>query len=218
MSREGVPLLVIQRHLGHADLGITSAYLRGIDNTEIIHAVDERPAPMIPAGATLAPRRRVRIVSRRSDEMALGRPARRPRHRRRAPSSVPTRTAGRDRTRRDSIIHASPKLSPAARRRWAESDRAGDSSPGTRVPHAAASREPSRIGAASGFEVRWYAYFASAEAGDDAPTRYCAPHSLEQHEAPLVADCSCGGQTEAADEVEDQMGAGPLEGLMRVPG
>jgi hypothetical protein len=47
MSREGVPLVVIQRQ--HADLGITSAYLRGIDNTEIIHAVHERPAPMIPA-------------------------------------------------------------------------------------------------------------------------------------------------------------------------
>ena len=42
MSREGIPLLVIQRQLGHADLGITSAYLRGIDNTEIIHAVHER--------------------------------------------------------------------------------------------------------------------------------------------------------------------------------
>ena len=53
MSREGIPLLVIQRQLGHADLGITSAYLRGIDNTEIIHAVHERPAPMIPAGPTL---------------------------------------------------------------------------------------------------------------------------------------------------------------------
>jgi integrase/recombinase XerD len=39
MSREGVPLVVIQRQLGHADLGITSAYLRGIDNTEIIHTV-----------------------------------------------------------------------------------------------------------------------------------------------------------------------------------
>ena len=55
MSREGVPLLVIQRQLGHADLGITSAYLRGIDNTEIIHAVHERPAPMIPASASLRP-------------------------------------------------------------------------------------------------------------------------------------------------------------------
>jgi site-specific recombinase XerD len=57
MSREGIPLLVIQRQLGHADLGITSAYLRGIDNTEIINAVHERPAPMIPAGFTLAPGR-----------------------------------------------------------------------------------------------------------------------------------------------------------------
>ena len=57
MSREGVPLLVIQRQLGHADLGITSAYLRGIDNTEIIHTVHERPAPMIPATSGLRPTR-----------------------------------------------------------------------------------------------------------------------------------------------------------------
>jgi site-specific recombinase XerD len=56
MSREGVPLLVIQRQLGHADLGITSAYLRGIDNTETIHAVHERPMLMIPASARLAAR------------------------------------------------------------------------------------------------------------------------------------------------------------------
>ena len=65
MSREGIPLLVIQRQLGHyaglpyhphiqhADLAITSAYLRGIDNAEIIHTVHERPAPMIPATAQL---------------------------------------------------------------------------------------------------------------------------------------------------------------------
>jgi site-specific recombinase XerD len=57
MSREGVPLLVIQRQLGHADLGITSAYLRGIDNTEIIHTVHERPTPTIPATAALLPKR-----------------------------------------------------------------------------------------------------------------------------------------------------------------
>jgi site-specific recombinase XerD len=54
MSREGVPLVVIQRQLGHADLGITSAYLRGIDNTEIIQAVHERPAPVVPASVRLA--------------------------------------------------------------------------------------------------------------------------------------------------------------------
>jgi len=53
----GVPLLVIQRQLEHADLAITTAYLRGIDNTEIIHTVHERPAPMIPATSRLAPRR-----------------------------------------------------------------------------------------------------------------------------------------------------------------
>jgi site-specific recombinase XerD len=55
MSREGVPLLVIQRQLGHADLGVTSAYLRGIDSSEIIHTVHERPAPMVPirTGLTL---------------------------------------------------------------------------------------------------------------------------------------------------------------------
>jgi site-specific recombinase XerD len=47
MSREGLPLLVIQRQ--HAGLATTSVYLRGIDNTEIVHAVHERPAPMFPA-------------------------------------------------------------------------------------------------------------------------------------------------------------------------
>ena len=58
MSREGISLLVIQRQLGHyADLAITSRYLRGIDNTEIIAAVHERPAPMIPADPRTAPRR-----------------------------------------------------------------------------------------------------------------------------------------------------------------
>ena len=45
--------MVIQRQLGHADLAITSAYLRGIDNTEITHAIHERPAPMIPAANEL---------------------------------------------------------------------------------------------------------------------------------------------------------------------
>ncbi|MGN6167140.1 MAG: hypothetical protein ACTHQQ_03090 [Solirubrobacteraceae bacterium] len=44
-----MPLLVIQRQLGHANLSITSVYLRGIDNTEVIHTVHQRPAPMIPA-------------------------------------------------------------------------------------------------------------------------------------------------------------------------
>ncbi len=54
MAREGVPLNVIQRQLGHADLGITSVYLQGIDNTEVIAAVRGRPAPTMPATAGLA--------------------------------------------------------------------------------------------------------------------------------------------------------------------
>jgi site-specific recombinase XerD len=57
MSREGISLIVIQRQLGHADLAITSRYLRGIDNTEIIQAVYQRPEPMIPAGRQLPPER-----------------------------------------------------------------------------------------------------------------------------------------------------------------
>jgi site-specific recombinase XerD len=36
MAHEGVPLVVIQRQLGHANLGITSIYRQGIDNSEII--------------------------------------------------------------------------------------------------------------------------------------------------------------------------------------
>ncbi len=55
MSREGIPLLVIQRQLGHADLAVTSTYLRGIDNSEIIHAVYERSVPMIPASPRPTP-------------------------------------------------------------------------------------------------------------------------------------------------------------------
>jgi len=53
MAREGVPLVVIQRQLGHASLGITSVYLQGIDNAEIIDTVHARPAPVIPASAGL---------------------------------------------------------------------------------------------------------------------------------------------------------------------
>jgi len=53
MAREGVPLNVIQRQLGHANLGITSVYLQGIDNSEIIDIVHARAAPMLPANAGL---------------------------------------------------------------------------------------------------------------------------------------------------------------------
>jgi site-specific recombinase XerD len=55
LAREGVPLIVIQRQLGHSNLGITSIYLQGIDNAEIIETVHARRAPMIPVGTSLRP-------------------------------------------------------------------------------------------------------------------------------------------------------------------
>jgi len=54
MAREGVPINVIQRQLGHANLGVTSVYLQGIDNSEINETVRTRRAPVIPAAAALA--------------------------------------------------------------------------------------------------------------------------------------------------------------------
>jgi site-specific recombinase XerD len=53
MAREGVPLIVIQRQLGHSNLGITSVYLQGIDSGEIIETVHARRAPMIPVSVSL---------------------------------------------------------------------------------------------------------------------------------------------------------------------
>ena len=53
MAREGVPLIVIQRQLGHTNLGITSIYLQGIDNTEIIDTVHARRAPMVSVQSSL---------------------------------------------------------------------------------------------------------------------------------------------------------------------
>jgi len=53
MAREGVSLMVIQRQLGHAILGITSIYLRGIGSAEIIDTVHARRQPMISATAGL---------------------------------------------------------------------------------------------------------------------------------------------------------------------
>jgi site-specific recombinase XerD len=53
LAREGVAVNLIQRQLGHNDLGTTSTYLQGIDPAEIIEAVHSRRAPMIPATAGL---------------------------------------------------------------------------------------------------------------------------------------------------------------------
>jgi hypothetical protein len=48
-----VPLNIIQRQLGHANLGTTSICLQGIDPEEIIATVHTRRAPMMSASAGL---------------------------------------------------------------------------------------------------------------------------------------------------------------------
>jgi len=53
LAREGVPLNIIQRQLGHANLGTTSIYLQGIDTEEIIATVHARRGPMMSASAGL---------------------------------------------------------------------------------------------------------------------------------------------------------------------
>jgi hypothetical protein len=51
---KGVAPNVIQRQLGHRNLGVTSIYLEGIDPSEIIETVHARRPPMVPASAGLA--------------------------------------------------------------------------------------------------------------------------------------------------------------------
>jgi len=53
LAREGVPLNIIRRQLGHVNLGTTSIYLQGIDPEEMIAAVSSRQAAMMPASAGL---------------------------------------------------------------------------------------------------------------------------------------------------------------------
>jgi site-specific recombinase XerD len=53
LAREGVPLNIIQRQVGQANLATTSIYVQGIDPEEIITAVRTRRAPMMSASAGL---------------------------------------------------------------------------------------------------------------------------------------------------------------------
>jgi site-specific recombinase XerD len=53
LAHEGVPLNVIQRQVGHTNLGVTSIYLQGIDSGEIIATIHARKTPMIPASTGL---------------------------------------------------------------------------------------------------------------------------------------------------------------------
>lgn len=49
LAREGVAVNIIQRQLGHTDLGTTATYLQGIDAIEIINAIRSRRQPTISA-------------------------------------------------------------------------------------------------------------------------------------------------------------------------
>jgi hypothetical protein len=123
MSREGISLVVIQRQLGHADLGITSAYLRGIDNTESIRAVHERPTPH-------DSRRHSPLISARAHRHHSVLPRRAQRLGRTAgmrPGGKATRT-GRS--------PPSPKQSPAKRRSRQGSDRQLRRPPAHKMSHA----------------------------------------------------------------------------------
>lgn len=53
LAREGVAVNIIQRQLGHTDLGTTSTYPQGIHPSEIIDAVRSRRQPTISATAGL---------------------------------------------------------------------------------------------------------------------------------------------------------------------
>jgi integrase len=81
LAREGVPLIVIQRQLGHSNLGITSVYLQGIDNAEIIETVHARRAPMVPSARRSTPNhdpsQQRRATARRASKQAVlgGRPS-----------------------------------------------------------------------------------------------------------------------------------------------
>jgi integrase/recombinase XerD len=53
LAREGVPLPILQRQLGHRNMSTTSIYLSGIGTDEVIATVAARPAPMMTASAGL---------------------------------------------------------------------------------------------------------------------------------------------------------------------
>ena len=53
LAREGVPLPVIQRQLGHSYVSTTSVYVQGINTEEVISAIHARRAPMMHVSAGL---------------------------------------------------------------------------------------------------------------------------------------------------------------------
>ena len=75
MAREGVPLNVIQRELGHANFGVTSIYLQGIDTRKRSSArfIDGRRRPCLRVPRSLDVRVRMESGYFRSDHSATTR-------------------------------------------------------------------------------------------------------------------------------------------------
>jgi hypothetical protein len=73
MACSGVPLIVIQRQLDHTNLDITSIYLQGIDNAEIIDTVHvRRDADGSPVRTTRLPVEEPPHVAQSSSEQPEG--------------------------------------------------------------------------------------------------------------------------------------------------
>jgi hypothetical protein len=78
--REGVALNIVQRQLGHANLGTTSIYLRGIDPEEIITAEESGSVTALPlrpgeASAGTAQLTRPSLVLSRALNLTMHTPA-----------------------------------------------------------------------------------------------------------------------------------------------
>jgi hypothetical protein len=106
MAHEGVPLIVIQRQLGHSNLGITPIYLQGIDNAEIIRRRPPPPRAHDP-GQRNAPTVSTRRVARRAKQQRLdGAAWALPRSNRRAIECVRSAMLARGPAVRDGLLAA----------------------------------------------------------------------------------------------------------------
>jgi integrase/recombinase XerD len=47
LVREGVPVHILQRQLGHANLAVTTIYLASVAPEDVLEAAHQRPAPVL---------------------------------------------------------------------------------------------------------------------------------------------------------------------------
>ena len=122
MAREGVPLIVIQRQLGHTSLGVTSIYLQGIDSAEIIDAGRAAPRCSFPCNRAARGAGAVQCRFRERSAVA-GRPTRALLVPRRSAGCLPSLLTRRDQRRID-VVAAAP--TEAARDRSHREGEPGD--------------------------------------------------------------------------------------------